>query len=452
MYEGSNLEMNQKKEKYHALPEWFLKKCKEEDYFEYNDVKKFAQNDPIVMGEIFEHIRCWGKKIAAVYANCQSEYISALLRTNEEFKKTYIVCLFPWIQKIAEEKEVGFSSDYMKWIDLFIYQNVSLDNIFGEKLATEEYVLPLLNQDAKRVSIPFVYFTGYFPQHISNRRNDDTRRGEGHTPYGDKKIQTLVEQGKNIDAVVSELSSDRLYDKRELEENVANSFYELRKREKKCDVMISDVIEKFYKDKYLFFSPSHPTNFCLKFVAERILEKLNFHNTKVFHEGLKENDTVEMFIYPSVKRKLGLTFPKNKFVFNRTVGGADDIKQYVEKYIEYNFPERKHATAVDFRTIDVDYMVDLDEEMVSERKPKVLLLNGRSLHLNLYLTTEIDALEGIFMRIPETYAPRRSMIFMANVFGRGIFPVTIRTNGEGYGTFPGKKGQVILIDATWYMK
>ena len=72
MYEGSNLEMNQKKEKYHALPEWFLKKCKEEDYFEYNDVKKFAQNDPIVMGEIFEHIRCWGKKIAAVYANCQS--------------------------------------------------------------------------------------------------------------------------------------------------------------------------------------------------------------------------------------------------------------------------------------------------------------------------------------------------------------------------------------------
>lgn len=133
-------------------------------------------------------------------------------------------------------------------------------------------------------------------------------------------------------------------------------------------------------------------------------------------------------------------------------GGVYNLKQYVEKYVEYNFPERKPATAIDLRTIDVDYMVDLDEKMVSERKPKVLLLNGRSLHLNLYLTTEIDALEGIFMRIPETYAPRRSMMFMANVFGRGIFPVTIRTNGEVYGKFPGKKGQVILIDATWYMK
>ncbi len=433
------------------IPEWYLDIIHPDNYFDYNSVKNYAHKNVIKMGEIFKFIRK-NKPIAAIYANCQSMYISALLRTNSDFNKKYIMCNFPFIQHIAEEKNNGFSEEYMKEIDLFIYQNVSVENVFGRMLATQEYVLPLLNRNAIKISIPFVYFNGYFPQYIRNRRNDDVRRGEGHTPYGDEKIQTLVEKGTSTEAIVKILNDVDLFSIEELEENVENSLCELRKREEKCDVVISDIIENQYKNNYLFYSPSHPTNYCLKFLVQRILKRLCFENIDISLEGLRENDRVEMFIYPSVKNKLGLTFGKNAFAFNRNVSGLCNIKQYVEKYIEYNFPEKNIDDAITFRTIDVDYMLNINKLLVTERRPKILLLNGRMCHLNLYLTIERDNPEGIIADIPSEYAPKRSILFVATAFGKGAFPITLRESGEFYVNFPVKKGQVVLIDAAWYMK
>lgn len=434
-------------------PEWVFS-FMQEGYFKFEAVKRYTQNNAKRIGEIFAYISKY-KKIAVVYGNCQSLFLARILENTDVIHREYIFCELEYIQNMKEEAENGFDAEYMKYIALFIYQNVRKDNVFSEKLATEEAVLRTLSPSALRVSVPFVYFNAYFPQYIRNVRNDDTRRGEGHTPYGDGKIQELAEQGLSVRQITAQLESEDLFSEEELKENLERTSEALREREQKCDIRILDFILRHYKTEYLFYSPPHPTNVCLKEVAERILKFLGYSRYHIHMDDVPENDTVEMYIYPSVRRKLGLTFPKRKFCFHRDLGGEDTIQEYVKKYITYNFPEFSESMNREFRTINVSHLLQVNTELVSDRRPNVLTLNGRCLHLGCYMTVMRDNPKGTIFRISQRYAPEYSYVtavIPVGKTGEGAYPCIVNTNGEFTTNTNLKKGTVVIIDTTWTMR
>ncbi len=435
------------------FPDWAEKLIHENEFFVFEEVKRYVNKEVDKIADIFEYIAKY-KRIAMVYGNCQSLYVSMLLQKSKNISNDYVLCRMPWIQNIVDEKEDGFDERYMSKVDLFIYQIAGRDNIFGEKLSTDE-ILPLLKMSAIKISIPFTYFEGYFPQYIRNMRNDSIRRGEGHVPYGDIKIQGFLEAGKTISDTARELKSLELFSEEEVIEKYKKTGKNLKVREEKCDIKILDFIEQNYQKNYLFYTPSHPTNFLLVEVVNRILRCLRYEEKITDYSDVPENDKYEMYIYPSVKKHLRLSFQKEKFCLFKESEEAkeDEIEQYVEKYAQYCFPELNENIKTEFRAINIFHMLQLNNSMVEERRRGVFEISGKSIHLSLYLTVKCNCPKGEIFSFNSNYAPNSSYIFPAItvVTGQG-FPCTIYPSGKVFFNGNLKKGQVLMIDTTWIKK
>ncbi len=431
---------------YDFYPEWG-NEIINNNVFYYEKIKKRANANKQNMGDYFKMIALY-KPILAVYGNCQSEFIANLLNKSSYIRNKYIICKFPWIQKIEDEKQTGFDINVMNQLSLFIHMHVERDNVFGEKLSTDAF-LKLLNKDCIKITIPFSYFNGYFPQYMRNYRNDDLRRGEGHVPYGDKKINDYLEAGYDIDGVVTKLKSSNLFSQREILDNLNDTIQELQKREKKSDIKISDFIIENYKKRRLFYTPSHPTNYLLAEVVGRILDFLGVDRELEEYNDLPENDTYEMFIYPCVKKELELEFAADKFVLCKWQGGKKkDLKGYVEEYEKFCFPERNPYLATELRNINVSSVLEL-EEITSFRRMPVVRISGRVLHLALYLTMNKLG-KGTILKIKKEYAPKYSYIlYLYNLTESKIYPATMYPSGEMITNINVKKGTVIGIDTTW---
>ena len=447
------------------FPDWIDFILEEEKFFHFEKVKKYCRKDPDGIADILEYLSRY-KKLAAVYANCQVTYVSLMLQNVSSFTDEYILCRFLPLQIMFEEIENGFSKKYMSKFSLFIYQNVSRDNSFGENLSTYT-ILPMLKESCIKVSFPFAYFKGYFPQYIKNPRNDDVKRGEGHAPYGDVKIQKFLEDGLSIEETAEKLEDPDLFSEEEIMRNTYNSFYELEKREETCDVIISDFIRENYQSKYLFYTPTHPTNITQAVVVKRILDKLGLKYRDADFKNLPENNNFQMYIYPCVRKKLGLTFKKDKFwMCKESIGSQNDkgkvnavgkeltIKEYVAEYARCCFPELNENTRIHFRKINIAHLLTLNESLVTERKFSVMEMYGDCVHLSLYLTIEVDFPKGVLIKIHPNYAPATSYITTACVVGKneGLYPMRMYTNGECIIEMPAvKKGNAIIIDTTWFM-
>lgn len=366
--------------------DWYDELIHEDKYCSFEEIKKYVKKDVDKVADVFEYTSKI-KKIAVVYGNCQSMYLSALLQRTK-LSEEYIFCMLPWIQNIVDEKVSGFDSRYMSKISLFVYQIAKLDNAFGENLSTD-LILPLLNENCIKVSVPFVYFNAYFPQYIKNKRNDDTRRGKGHVPYGDKLIQEYLENGYGIQKTAILLGKEDLYTKEQVLENYEITIKELEKREEQCDVKILDYLVENYQNQYLFYSPSHPTNLCLIEVVNRVLEYIGMAKEELsVFEGVEENDSAEMYIYPSVKKNLGLNFERKKFCLYRDNSNTplQSIEEYVQEYAKYCFPELNEDTLKQFRSINIAHMLQINESVVKERRAGVLVISGCAIQCSLYLT------------------------------------------------------------------
>ena len=396
-------------------------KMKKNGKYDYETIKRYARKDVKMMGECFRVIS-EEKPILVVFGNCQSVYLANILYKTNVIAQNYNIVFFPFIQNLTSEKETGFSSNYMQYISFFIYQNSSIDNKFSPLLATEESILPLLNPKAVKCSFPFVYFSGYFPQDIWNKRN---YLEKNITPFGDINIQTLIEQGVNVEECERRLKDIDLYSREQLESNFNHTIAELQRREEKCDVIISDFIIENYQNECLFYTPSHPTTYLLIEVARRILKFAGISDYKIDSEGLPENDGVEMLIYESVKKKMNLMFQKDLFRFSGLIDKKrDTVLDYIKKYKQYNYPELQDQIRDDFRTIDISHMLSMNNNIVKMRSPQKLTLCGRIVHLSLYFNVINKC--GIIAQIPKMYAPKLNYICPGCVVGCG---------GGGYGLF-----------------
>lgn len=275
-------------------------------------------------------------KIGLVYGNCQNMSINTLITSSIKLMKKYILIDMLPVQDIkGDEKKVGFSADFIQSIDLLIYQNVSENNKFSPKLATA-HILKNINENAKTICIPNVYFSGYFPQACGNPYNPFLKEYNNTPfPYGDINIQEMQDE-YSAREIAYKIGAKDFYSKEYVEKNANDSLQELINREQICDVKISDYILDNYKKEMLFFTTNHPSNKVLKELVKRVFNLCDEIVDDIDESKAWENNGREIFIYPSVFQGLGLEFDKDKFCWwNVIKKEPSDIYEYVEDYLKY---------------------------------------------------------------------------------------------------------------------
>lgn len=282
--------------------------------------------------------RLFSRKIMSSYGNCQTMPINSMCCTSKRLMSEYIVLSILPVQDIrGDELKNGFTSGFLSQIDYLIYQNVSEENKFSPMLASS-VILKGLRPDAKRVCIPNTYFKGYYPQVTHNSRNPhfkDPKLQNGAFPYGDANIIAMVDK-MSPEEIAEKLNSDDFYSKDFVEKNAEDSINELKEREKKCDISISDVIEQNYRKQLLFYSQNHPNSFLVEILLKRIFAFTNDNYEDFDPKKAYELSGRQLPIYPSVKKALKLQFEYDKFKWWNSLNEEPvTLQQYVKDYIWY---------------------------------------------------------------------------------------------------------------------
>lgn len=278
-----------------------------------------------------------GKEIAIIHGNCQTRLIRMYLEKNRTFQKKYIFLEIPSIFLFEQDQLDIIKYNFLwKRCSLFITQMISDNNIFGIDLSTNS-IKKALDENCKTVTIPILYFTGYFPQAIKNKvpfRKDIFC-------WRDTFVDSLFEKGLTIDEIIDTIKNEEFLNEDDIEQNVIQSFNELERRETFLDIRISDYIKQYYKDMQLFYDPYHPCNFLLKELVIRILkflqiQDLTFENDQIFDIDIKCNlREGSIPIYPSVVKVLNLkqwekiAHPSNY----RLPGVYFSFEEFIKKYI-----------------------------------------------------------------------------------------------------------------------
>lgn len=321
-----------------VLPFWIYSVFSN-NMLDYNKLKKTADFIGTDIGGIIETIkRLFSRKIMISYGNSLTMPISSMCCTSEQLMSEYIVLSIPSVQDIrGDELKNGFSDGFISQIDYLIYQNISEENKFSPMLASS-VILKGLRPDAKRVCIPDIYFKGYYPQVTHNSRNPhfkDPKLQNGAFPYGDANIIAMVDK-MSPEEIAEKLNSDDFYSKDFVVKNAEDSINELKEREKKCDISISDVIEQNYQKQLLFYSQNHPNNFLVEILLKRIFAFTNDNYEDFCPQKAYELSGRQLPIYPSVKKALNLQFEYDKFKWWNSLNEEPvTLQQYVKDYIWY---------------------------------------------------------------------------------------------------------------------
>lgn len=320
------------------MPFWFYSVFNGK-MLDYQKLKQTSEYIGSTISELLGYIKKYfNRKILTSYGNCQTMPINSMCCTSNQIVSQYILLSILPVQDIRGSELVnGFSKDFLSQIDYLIYQNVSSENKFSPKLASSELISGL-RPDAKRVCIPNVYFKGYYPQVTHNARNPqfkDPKLQNGAFPYGDENIIKMVDN-MSPDEIVAELSRIDFYSKEFAVETAKDSLNELREREEKCDVMISDVIEKNYQTQLLFYTQNHPNSFLVETLLKRIFAYTNDNFDDFVPSNAYELKSRQLPIYPSVKNALALSFDHDKFYWWTSLNeNPVTFEQYVKDYIWY---------------------------------------------------------------------------------------------------------------------
>ena len=278
------------------------------------------------------------RSIAVIYGNCQTEIIQRFLAESEEFITKYIIINIPRVcQESDAEWDAIIRSKLFSFCDLFIYQIVSDNNKYGVLRSTSK-IIELLTENCFKISIPNIYFDGYFPQIEKNKYNvlEDVQE-DGLFKWGDKFVNELLANGVDKNEIVKIIFDEKFLPRMEIQKCIDDSFENLKQREKNTNIKISDYILDYYKERQLFFSPNHPNNELLLECAQRILDFLGmekFIKTEPvnFYVSLMGEDVV---IYPSVIKTIGLKKFYKSFFPNRYIENlAYSATAYYELYCQ----------------------------------------------------------------------------------------------------------------------
>jgi hypothetical protein len=215
--------------------------------------------------------------------------------------------------------------------DIFIYQPYSNDKHLKYHTDT---ILKKLKDGVKTISVPFVACSIYFPDAITDIRNNKTKTKE--LPFGKFPQQSCILSKYNS---LIELIDD--YDKEHYDFDfmtlfVEENLHKIYNVEKNCNVKVKDYIKyNIYNNISLFHSIQHPSNNVLNHMTRQILEILKVKEyTFIKRPELLKDHTA--MILPCVQRFYNLRISEYKLSGN---GLVTESKYFVEYYNNINKQE-----------------------------------------------------------------------------------------------------------------
>ena len=276
--------------------------------------------DPIYWLHTFAN----GKKLVGCYGECHMILYRQLLNTSKKFKDNYIFISMPTINDYNNRYKILIDNlDIWRNCDVVILnENEDLDVIKGY---SSKDVINAVRNDCKIIKVTPAFFMGYFPQACANR-------GQfvdwNVFTWEDKNINRFLQQHKEK-GCMRKLEDEDFYTESWIDKYESSCFKILKRAERFCDVTIWDYIKENYKQRLLFYSPTHPVNEVIEEIARRILYHLGI-DEKIKLQQKNVLAIHEMPVYPSVVRHLGLKIDENRLL----CPGENKKKEYTfESYV-----------------------------------------------------------------------------------------------------------------------
>lgn len=274
------------------------------------------------------------KEVIGFYGECHIILYSKFMRSSQNLRKKYLFVFGDDINRMADRlpNEVNARKIWNK-CDYFVY-NIEFpikDNV--PKLSSIE---SWLKPQCKRISVTNVVFEGYFPQHTNRVFENDK-----YFIWGDKNLNKMLKNDLYAEEGMKELFKDDFYPKDIVIKHYEKSLKCLKLIEKNCDVKIADYIEKYGRDRVLFYSTTHPESEIMEELTKRILLKLNENKEKVDidFKNMAEKYNLHLhgeIVYPSVYKHLGLSGKYNDrlIIPGKHKECVYSFGEYVNAYIE----------------------------------------------------------------------------------------------------------------------
>ena len=286
------------------------------------------------------------KKKIVVYGNCQSEAIARTLLECEEFAYIYEWVTTPFVHNIRTDEQKNQLHSAVKTADVFIFQHVS--ELGWNKEISTNYLITILKNDCDVISIPSLYFDGYFP-HLSTM---DGVVGPLNLVH-DYFIASSYVLNLSVEQVIASMSSDDLYSQSQAEYYVESSIGNLFLRESEVDIKVAEYIKDNYKRVKLFNQFNHPTRNLIEYVCSRIIIKVSAIEPCFTRKNSGYLDGIRAPIYPSLKKGLSLSFTDIELYYGKN-GGEYNLSQLViafynlydtldNSYIECKILEKKKS-------------------------------------------------------------------------------------------------------------
>lgn len=315
----------------------------------WKEIRKILINKGLQEFSDFINAKMIGKKIAVVYGNCHMRALCEYLQSNYFFQKDYYISYH-----YIGEYECPDSAE-LTVCDVLISQDIQKNNEFH--MPGADTLCRQLGKKARKIIVPNLYGCNlFFPQcyfpaddqlhrHLGVDAIDsdtyDTIKAQGvrviveSIGKRDCYIDESYKKGYSVEDIRKHITDDIIWDEEEIRQNFSHQMMKFKEREKKCDIIISDYIERFYQQMQLFYEPFHPTETVIAEKGRKILELLRIPQDEEIPLR-RFMGAMEMPVYGCVKKALGLQFEQKilRRGCSTTLNSQpESLEEYIEDYL-----------------------------------------------------------------------------------------------------------------------
>lgn len=260
----------------------------------------------------------------AVFGNCQAPAVESLLRTHPPFMDRFELRTAIPIHLMTEEDKQAFHKSAAA-LDILVMQ--FLEAHFG-CVSTEGLAEATA---ARRIEFPSLWFNGHLVDSCYFRDESGSKFDDAPFGYSSLVVASAAARGLDEAAAVDLMLNPDTVPPEFVWENYAAGLAELKWRERRCQIFISDLIDRVGPSRRLFHTMNHPALAVILHIANQLLALLDV-------EPIEDNGDLEDgltdIVWPvldSVAKTVGLP-PQHDFKF----GPADmSLAEFVQVQYAY---------------------------------------------------------------------------------------------------------------------
>lgn len=283
--------------------------------------------------EHFLWSKVFRKKVVVINANCHGEAIEKYLNQSASFCNEYMI--YPLLA-VHLNKNGEIEADLLKHTDVYIHQDIRVENEMGYKLS-DEYVKGCLPKHVTDICIPnFVGMAKWmYPGLGGLDKVINSMSGPLYVLYRDAVLDEAVNCCEYLEEFRAYWMNYKYEDDR-LEKAFAVSMNKLKERERNWDIKISAFIEENYRKIPCFTDANHPSKYVMKEVGKQLAELLGLSD--INDENYESSLGLRVPVLDCISMHFNLDFEvcsevRSEYLGKRVVQEIDDyIKAYLWWY------------------------------------------------------------------------------------------------------------------------